>query len=111
VPTTYICSFVSLTVRQLGIAEYTDKQKYISDGLAAPPFVVTPSTTLGLYVVDCNKFIWFFNFPKVGSGQYEVRGFNLFNTTDSKQISQNNLELNSLAWARNTGFQVTAPSS
>jgi len=73
--------------------------------------VVTPSTTLGLYVVDCHRFIWFFNFAKLGSGQYEVRGFNLFNTTASKQISQNNLEFNSLAWARDTGFQVTPPSS
>jgi hypothetical protein len=39
----------------------------------------------------------------VGSGRYDVHGFNLLYISDKKEIAGVDIEFNSLAWGVNTG--------
>lgn len=66
-------------------------------------------------VHDCTKVVWYWN-STVGSGAYEVKGFNLMYTTYSKklghQILNNKVEFNSVAWGYdiyNTAINMTQP--
>jgi hypothetical protein len=57
-----------------------------------------------IYVADGNKCLWQWKFGSVGSGRYDVHGFNLFYISDNKkEIAGVDIEFNSLAWGFNTG--------
>ncbi len=66
--------------------------------------------TIEILVAGCTKILWYWNFLGIGSAEYEVKGFNLFTITDVGQISQVNLEFNSIAWGLDTGYQVIPPA-
>lgn len=46
--------------------------------------------------------MWHWLFPQVGSGQYEVKGFNLLTLNDHNQIERADIEFNSIAWGLDT---------
>ena len=75
--------------------------------LNAPP--VEGIESLGIYVAGCDKILWQWLFAGIGTAQYEVKGFNLFDITSAGQISAIHVEFNSLAWALDTGYQVIFP--
>lgn len=52
---------------------------------------------------DCSRIMWYWNFPSVADGQYEVKGFNLLQVNFFGQITQANIEFNSIAWGLDDG--------
>jgi len=102
-------SILSLEGLPLGSATFVGKQVYIGGILNSPP--VLGINTLEVLVAGCTKVLWYWNFLDVGSGEYEIKGFNLFSITPALQINQTNLEFNSIAWALDTGYQVIFPTS
>ncbi|KIX95415.1 uncharacterized protein Z520_08932 [Fonsecaea multimorphosa CBS 102226] len=102
-------SILSLEGLPLGTATFVGKDVYIDGTLSSPG--LNGITTIEILVAGCTKVLWYWNFLGVGSGQYEVKGFNLFTITDSLQISETHLEFNSIAWGLDTGYQVIFPSS
>lgn len=80
---------------------------YIEGVLNAPP--VLGVETIEILVAGCTKILWYWVFTGIGSGEYEVKGFNLFTLSDAGQIAQVNLEFNSIAWGLNTGYQIIFP--
>ncbi|OQV06603.1 hypothetical protein CLAIMM_11148 [Cladophialophora immunda] len=102
-------SILSLEGQPLGTATFVGKDVYINGVLNSPG--LNGITTLEILVAGCTKVLWYWNFLGVGSGQYEVKGFNLFTITPSLQIGQANLEFNSIAWGLDTGYQVIFPPS
>jgi hypothetical protein len=93
---------------QLGTATFVGKQVYIDGVLNSPP--VLGVETLEVLVAGCTKVLWYWDFTQIGSGEYEVKGFNLFSITAAGQINQTNLEFNSIAWGLDTGYTVTFPA-
>jgi len=53
--------------------------------------------------------VWQWEFIGIASGVNRVRGMTLITVDDKAQIIQQYVEFNSLAWAINAGFNVTAP--
>jgi hypothetical protein len=51
---------------------------------------------------SCNKIAWHWLFPNVGSGQYEVKGFNLLTVNLQCQVTRADIEFNSIAWGLDT---------
>ena len=82
---------------------------YINGVLNSPP--VLGINTIEIDVTTSGKILWYWVFTGIGSGEYEVKGFNLFTLTASDQIAQVNLEFNSIAWGLDTGYQIIFPSS
>ncbi|KAJ9664352.1 hypothetical protein H2198_000281 [Neophaeococcomyces mojaviensis] len=102
-------SILSLEGQPLGGVTFQGKQEYIGGVLNAPP--VEGITTIRIYVADCNSVLWYWNFLGVGSGQYEIKGFNLFTLNAAGQILTTELEFNSIAWGLDTGYQIIFPPS
>ncbi|KAK5055430.1 hypothetical protein LTR84_013180 [Exophiala bonariae] len=100
-------SILSLEGQPLGGITFEGKQGYIEGVLAAPP--VEGITTNEILVAGSSKILWYWTFYGIGSGEYEVKGFNLFTITEKGQISTLNLEFNSIAWGLNTGYQIIFP--
>lgn len=94
--------------KQLGTATFVGKDVYINGVLNSPP--VQGVETIEILVAGCTKVLWYWNFVGIGSGQYEIKGFNLFDVTSSLQVSAVHLEFNSIAWGLDTGYQVIFPS-
>jgi hypothetical protein len=46
--------------------------------------------------------MWHWLFPNVGSGQYEVKGFNLLTINAKGKIERADIEFNSIAWGLDT---------
>lgn len=92
---------------QLGQVTFDGKQAYIGGVLGAPP--VTGVVDLEILVAGCTKVLWYWKFLGIGSKQYEVQGFNLFTVDSNLQVSQVNLEFNSIAWGLDTGYKVIFP--
>jgi hypothetical protein len=46
--------------------------------------------------------MWHWLFPNVGSGQYEVKGFNLLTLNAKGKIERADIEFNSIAWGLDT---------
>jgi hypothetical protein len=67
-------------------------------------------TTNEILVAGSSKILWYWTFFGIGTGQYEVKGFNLFTITPQGQISELHLEFNSIAWGLDTGYQIIFPS-
>ena len=91
----------------MGGVTFQGKQAYIAGVLNAPP--VEGITTNEILVAGKNKILWYWTFYGIGSAQYEVKGFNLFTINENNQISQLNLEFNSIAWGLDTGYQIVFP--
>ncbi|KAJ9606584.1 hypothetical protein H2200_008592 [Cladophialophora chaetospira] len=100
-------SILSLEGQPLGGITFQGKAEYIGGVLGAPP--VEGITTIEILVAGTNKIVWYWNFLGIGSGQYEVKGFNLFTIEESGQISAANIEFNSIAWGLDTGYQIIFP--
>ena len=49
-------------------------------------------------MAGCTKILWYWNFTGIGSGQYEIKGFNLISLNSANQIETVNLEFNSSEW-------------
>lgn len=88
---------------------FAGKQLYIGGVLGAPP--VEGINTVETLVAGCTKVLWHWNFTAIGSGQYEVKGFNLFDINAANQIELARIEFNSVAWALDTGYNLTFPTS
>ena len=67
---------------------------------------VTQHPEVGIQTLDilnsCNKIMWHWNFPSVGGGAYEVKGFNLLTVNFFGQITRADIEFNSIAWGLDT---------
>jgi hypothetical protein len=97
----------TLTRQQLGGDSFPGKDEYINGVLNAPP--VEGINTLEILVAGCYKILWYWKFTGIGTGEYEIKGFNLFSISEAYQIDAINLEFNSIAWALDTGYQVIFP--
>ena len=75
--------------------------------LLAPP--VAGIETQEILVAGCTKILWYWIFAGIGTGQYEVKGFNLLTINGKGQLERINLEFNSIAWALDTGYQIIFP--
>ncbi|OAL37259.1 hypothetical protein AYO20_03435 [Fonsecaea nubica] len=102
-------SILSLEGQPLGTATFVGKDNYINGVLNSPG--LSGIVTLDVLVAGCTNVLWYWKFLGVGSGQYEVKGFNLFAITPSLQLASANLEFNSIAWGLDTGYQVIFPPS
>lgn len=101
-------SILSLEGQPLGTATFVGKALYIASTLGAPP--VTGINTIAVYPICPDKILWQWLFTGIGSKQYEVKGFNLFQITPAGQINQTYVEFNSFAWALDTGYTITFPT-
>jgi len=79
---------------------------YIENTLSTPPLAQV--NTLNV-VHDCNQVAWHFEF--IGLGPQRIRGFDYFLVNSKGQIYEEYVEFNSLAWAEDTGFNVTPPTT
>ena len=100
-------SILSLEGLPLGTVTFSGKDAYIASTLGAPP--VTGINTIAVYPICPDKILWQWLFTGIGSQQYEVKGFNLFQITSAGQINQTYVEFNSFAWALDTGYTITFP--
>lgn len=73
----------------------TSKTQFISEVLEYGPW---PDIHTNDIVFGCNKIVWYWTFPHVGTGEYEVKGFNLFEINSQYQICKTYIEFNSIAW-------------
>jgi len=96
--------------------EYSDSIQSLED----VPLSDTPSATsrtqwysevskypdTGIETLDifhsCDKIAWYWLFPDVGSGQYRVKGSNLFTINKHCKITSASIEFNSIAWGLDT---------
>ncbi|EME77669.1 uncharacterized protein MYCFIDRAFT_84290 [Pseudocercospora fijiensis CIRAD86] len=85
-----------------------NKEEWLGGVLNAPQ--TKGINTIAIYVTDCNKIIWFWNFEGVGSAQYPVRGFNLFTTSRKNgqiQTDRLDIEFDSISWGLDSGLKVS----
>ncbi|WPH02386.1 Hypothetical protein R9X50_00524900 [Acrodontium crateriforme] len=104
-------SINSLAMKPLGSVTEPSKQSYVAGITHAP--TESGIETINVFVTDCNKILWHWNFKGVGSGVQEVKGFNLFTMApnlNNLQVTRLDLEFNSIAWGADTGFTTTPPS-
>ncbi|KIY01493.1 uncharacterized protein Z520_03045 [Fonsecaea multimorphosa CBS 102226] len=80
----------------LGGVTFPSKAAFIGGQGAQPP--IPTLTTLDIFF-SCNKIAWRWLAQGIGSGQYEVKGMDMFTITPAGQISQVFSEFNSGAWA------------
>lgn len=89
-----------------GIAAHS-KQEWTQGVLHAPPFGGVQTLRL---LVFCDQVLWYWQFDQIGSGQYPVKGFNLFTMSrqgDNLVASEVDIEFDSIAWGLDTGLSVT----
>ncbi|KAF2861428.1 hypothetical protein K470DRAFT_35519 [Piedraia hortae CBS 480.64] len=93
-------SILSLMGKPLGGYATSSKAEWIAGTLGHP---ANPDVeTLDALPAGCRKIVWHWRFPKVGSNEYPVKGFNLFTINDRGQISEADIEFNSIAWGIDT---------
>jgi hypothetical protein len=100
-------SILSLEGLPLGTATFVGKALYIASTLGAP--AVQGIDTIAVYPICPDKILWQWIFTGIGSRQYEIKGFNLFQLTPAGQINETHVEFNSFAWALDTGYNITFP--
>ncbi|KAK5069579.1 hypothetical protein LTR51_008412 [Lithohypha guttulata] len=93
------------------IAEYGDS----INSLRGAPTTSTPPIpqidTLSL-TVDCNQYVWQWRFYGIGPGPNPyIQGITLGKINAAGKIYYQYVEFNSLAWAENSGYKVTPPTS
>lgn len=101
-------SILSLEGQALGGVTFQGKQNYINGVLSAQP--VAGVNTIEILVAGCTKILWYWNFTGIGTGKYEVKGFNLFTLNSDNMIEKAHIEFNSIAWGLDTGYTVTFPA-
>lgn len=81
---------------QLGSETFVGKSVYIEGEEHAPAI---PSLQDLLIFHDCQYITWYWLANGIGTGAQEVKGINIFTvSSDCKQIVQDHLEFNSIAW-------------
>ncbi|KAF2164454.1 hypothetical protein M409DRAFT_56716 [Zasmidium cellare ATCC 36951] len=101
-----ILSLQGLPLTSDGIAAHS-KQEWTQGILNAPPFGGVQTLKL---LVFCDQVLWYWNFNVIGSGEYPVKGFNLFTLRrqgNEVVASEVDIEFDSIAWGLDTGFSVT----
>ena len=94
---------------QLGTIVETDAASYINDTLSTPPI---PQIDLLSLTVECNQFVWQWRFYGIGPGPNPyIQGFTLATVNSAGLINYQYVEFNSLAWAENSGYTVTPPTT
>ncbi|KIW34940.1 uncharacterized protein PV07_01677 [Cladophialophora immunda] len=94
----------SVTWKQLGNATFSGKDSFIAAVLNNPPIPLL--TTLDVFH-DCSRIAFYWAASGVGSGAEDVRGVDLlYVTEDKEQIIMAMVEFNSLAWAKDVGWQI-----
>jgi len=89
-------SILALEGQPLGTVTFPGKQFYLNNVVHAPPI---PAIDTIAIVHDCTKIVWYWVATGLGNSKYQVKGFNLLNTTNGgTQINDNYVEFNSLAW-------------
>lgn len=96
VHSSHLTTFHTLTQPQLGGVTFQGKQNYINGVLSAQP--VAGVNTIEILVAGCTKILWYWNFTGIGTGKYEVKGFNLFTLNSDNMIEKAHIEFNSIAW-------------
>ncbi|KAI6909593.1 hypothetical protein D0869_11382 [Hortaea werneckii] len=86
----------------------TSKAQFISDVLDYGPW---PDIHTNDIIFGCNKIVWYWTFPYVGTGQYEVKGFNLFEINSQYQICKTCIEFNSIAWGLDSNQGLLCPTN
>ncbi|KAK5937864.1 hypothetical protein PMZ80_009993 [Knufia obscura] len=102
-------SINSLRQAPLGTIVETDKVTYVNDTLSTPAIPQIDSLSL---TVDCNQFVWQWRFYGIGPGPNPyIQGFTLVKVNSAGLINYQYVEFNSLAWAENSGYTVTPPTT
>ncbi|KIW81339.1 hypothetical protein Z517_04364 [Fonsecaea pedrosoi CBS 271.37] len=97
-------SINSLAGNSLGNATISGKDSFIAAVLENPPIPLL--TTLDIFH-DCTRIAFYWAASGVGSGVEDVRGVDLlYLTEDKEQINMAMVEFNSLAWAKDVGWQI-----
>ena len=86
----------------------TSKAQFISEVLDYGPW---PNIRTNEIIFGCNKIVWYWTFPQVGTGQYEVKGFNLFEINSQYQICKTYIEFNSIAWGLDSNEGPLCPTN
>ncbi|KAI7247962.1 hypothetical protein KC343_g3467 [Hortaea werneckii] len=86
----------------------TSKAQFISDVVEDGPY---PNIRTNDIIIGCNKIVWYWTAPQVGTGEYEVKGFNLFEINSQYQICKTYLEFNSIAWGLDTNQGPLCPTN
>ncbi|KAI7546429.1 hypothetical protein KC331_g5623 [Hortaea werneckii] len=101
-------SILSLQERPLDNLYATSKAQFISDVLDYGPW---PDIHTNDIIFGCNKIVWYWTFPYVGTGEYEVKGFNLFEINSQYQICKTYIEFNSIAWGLDSSQGPLCPTN
>lgn len=96
-----------LTTPQLSSVTFPSKAAFIAGQGAQPPI---PTVTTLEIIFTCSKIAWRWVAQGIGSGQFEVKGINVFTITAAGQISEVFTEFNSGAWLGDIG-NPQCPSS
>ncbi|GAB1729758.1 hypothetical protein NU195Hw_g5713t1 [Hortaea werneckii] len=86
----------------------TSKAQWIDEVLKYGPY---PNTRTNDIIIGCNKIVWYWTAPQIGTGKYEVKGFALFEINSQYQICKTYLEFNSIAWGLNTNQGPLCPTN
>ncbi|RMZ12026.1 hypothetical protein D0860_03130 [Hortaea werneckii] len=86
----------------------TSKAQWIDGVLKDGPYLNIRTIDI---VIGCNKIVWYWTAPQIGTGEYEVKGFNLFEINSQYQICKTYLEFNSIAWGLNTNQGPLCPTN
>ncbi|KIW51098.1 hypothetical protein PV05_09850 [Exophiala xenobiotica] len=91
---------------QLGTDSFSSKAAYIAGVLSEDG--PTNVTTIQVMPAGCNNVLWYW-MMYVGLNQLPVRGMNLMQVNDDKQLLGQFLEFSSVAWGIDTGYSCSAP--
>lgn len=96
-----------LTRHQLGGLTAASKADFVQQSQNNPAVQID---TIGIFVSNCNKITWQWNQPNFGSGQYEIKGFHLFDVNARGRIEKAYFEFNSVAGQLDLGFKIYWPN-
>jgi len=99
-------SILTLEGLPLGTVTFQGKDTYIESTLGAP---ASSGIETILIIPACGYITWHWVFYGIGSMEYEIKGFNLFEITAAGQINTTRLEFNSIAWGADTGYVTLFP--
>ncbi|KAI7323839.1 hypothetical protein KC315_g8416 [Hortaea werneckii] len=86
----------------------TSKAQWISQNAEYGPY---PNIITNDIIIGCNKIVWYWTSSRIGTGKYEVKGFNLLEINSQYQICKSFLEFNSIAWGLNTNQGPLYPTN
>jgi len=91
----------------LGSVTFAGKTEFI-DGVVLAPAISGMSTLMSFH--DCTHVAWHWIVTGLGKETYEVKGTNLFTVAPSLQVTDDQIEFNSIAWGGDTGYTTTNPN-